>query len=148
VTTASLPSGAGLGSGFSAPGAVPAIGLPVALAPLDETRERRFTEYWPDVGPVSGTREDLRAFRKPLKPRPGTPLQVVRNCREAIVAAALPYGVVRVDAASAGAMQSGRSGYMAPVEFRVVYARKGGLETRQAVVGCRLDTAGRVYAAA
>jgi hypothetical protein len=72
----------------------------------------------------------------------------VQNCREAIVAAALPYGVVRVDAASAGPMRSARGGFAAPVEFRIVYNRRGGLETRQATINCRLNTAGRVVAAA
>jgi hypothetical protein len=85
--------------------------------------------------------------RRALVPRPGTPLQVVQNCRKAIVAAALPYGVQRVDAASAGPMQRSGAGYTAPVEFRVTYARRGGSETRQSVVACRLNQTGRVYAA-
>ena len=96
---------------------------------------------------VSGTREDLRRFRSRLKSRPGTPADVVRRAREAIVAAALPYGVVRVDAASAGPMQNTRNGYVAPVEFRIIYSRQGGLETRQSIVQVRLNTAGRVLAA-
>jgi hypothetical protein len=55
--------------------------------------------------------------------------------------------VVRVDAASAGPMQSTRNGYVAPVEFRIIYSRQGGLETRQSIVQVRLNTAGRVLAA-
>jgi hypothetical protein len=97
---------------------------------------------------VSGTREDLERFRTPLVPRGGTPQQVVHNCREAIVAAALPYGVTRVDAVSAGSMRSTGGGLAAPVEFRIVYARQGGLETRQATINCRLNMAGRVISAA
>ena len=73
---------------------------------------------------------------------------MVQDCRAAIVAAALPYGVVRVDAASAGPIQSARGGFAAPVEFRIVYNRRGGLETRQATINCRMNTAGRVVAAA
>jgi hypothetical protein len=97
---------------------------------------------------VTGTREDLDRFRTPLVPRGGTPQQVVHNCREAIVAAALPYGVVRVDAVSAGAMRSAGGGLAAPVEFRVVYNRQGGLETRQATINCRMNMAGRIISAA
>jgi hypothetical protein len=108
----------------------------------------RYTAYFPEIGPVSGTREDLENFRNPLRARSGTPQQVVQECRAAIVAAALPYGVMRVDAVSAGPMRSARGGFAAPVEFRIVYNRRGGLETRQATINCRLNTAGRVVAAA
>jgi hypothetical protein len=160
LTTGSLGTATGVGSG---PGAasvsIPSVSLPAALAPCgDDPRRRqtarislcgpRYTAYFPEIGSVSGTREDLEDFRNPLRPRPGTPQQVVQDCRTAIVAAALPYGVVRVDAASAGPMQSARGGFVAPVEFRIVYNRRGGLETRQATINCRMNTAGRVVAAA
>jgi hypothetical protein len=108
----------------------------------------RYAAYFPEIGQVRGTREDVESFRAPLRARPGTPQQVVEDCRAAIVAAALPYGVVRADAVSAGPMRSSRGGFAAPVEFRVVYNRQGGLETRQATINCRLNTAGRVIAAA
>jgi hypothetical protein len=160
LTTGSLGTATGVGSG---PGAaslsIPSVSLPAALAPCGEDARRRqtarisvcgprYTAYFPEIGSVSGTREDLENFRIPLSPRPGTPQQVVQDCRTAIVAAALPYGVVRVDAASAGPMQSARGGFVAPVEFRIVYNRRGGLETRQATINCRMNTAGRVVAAA
>jgi hypothetical protein len=160
TTTASIGTGSGLGSGPSSGlGAGPSIRLPTALAPCaDEPRRRersrgnpcgpRYTAYFPELGPVSGTREDVERFRSPLTPRPGTPQAVVQNCRAAVVASALPYGVVRVDAASAGAMQSARGGFAAPIEFRIVYNRQGGLETRQATINCRMNAAGRVVAAA
>jgi hypothetical protein len=160
TTTASIGTGSGLGSGpASGLGAGPSIRLPTALAPCaDEPRRRersrgnpcgpRYTAYFPEIGPVSGTREDVERFRSPLTPRPGTPQAVVQNCRAAVVASALPYGVVRVDAASAGAMQSARGGFAAPVEFRIVYNRQGGLETRQATINCRMNAEGRVVAAA
>jgi hypothetical protein len=148
--------GASPGSGF---GSVPSIALPAALAPCgDEPRRRgtvrispcgpRYTAFFPEIGSVSGTREDVENFRNPLQPRGGTPQRVVQDCRAAIVAAALPYGVVRVDAASAGPLQSARGGLTAPVEFRIVYNRRGGLETRQATINCRMNTAGRVISAA
>jgi hypothetical protein len=145
----------GAASGLS----VPSISLPAALAPCDDLPRRReaarrnpcgprYTALFAGVGQVSGTREDLARFGTPLRGRGGTPQQVVHSCREAIVAAALPYGVVRVDAASAGPMRSGSGGYAAPVEFRIVYNRQGGLETRQATINCRMNMAGRVISAA
>jgi len=160
ATTGSIGTGSGLGAGpASGLGGGSSIRLPTALAPCgDEPRRRerprgnpcgpRFTAYFPDIGPVSGTREDVERFRSPLTPRPGTPQAVVQSCRTAIVASALPYGVMRVDAASAGPMQSARGGFAAPVEFRIVYKRQGGLETRQATINCRMNAAGRVVAAA
>jgi hypothetical protein len=160
ATTGSIGTGSGLGAGpASGLGGGPSIRLPTALAPCGgepRRRERqrgnpcgpRFTAYFPDIGPVSGTREDVERFRSPLTPRPGTPQAVVQSCRTAIVASALPYGVRRVDAVSAGPMQSARGGFAAPVEFRIVYNRQGGLETRQATINCRMNAAGRVVAAA
>jgi hypothetical protein len=159
VTTASLPSAAGTPSGATSGLSVPSISLPAALAPCDDLPRRpeatrrnpcgpRYTALFAGIGQVSGTREDVERFRAPLVARGGTPQQIVHNCREAIVAAALPYGVVRVDAASAGPMRSASGGFAAPVEFRVVYNRQGGLETRQATINCRLNMAGRVIAAA
>jgi hypothetical protein len=148
ATTGSIPGGAGAAPPSSGFGSVPSIALPRSLVPLDLVGESRFTAFFPEIGSVSGTQEDLRSFRAPLRARSRLPEQVVRNCREAIVAAALPYGVVRVDAAAAGSMRQARGGYSAPIEFRVVYSRRGGLETRQATVDCRMNTAGRVVAAA
>ncbi len=160
ATTGSIGTGSGLGAGpASGLGGGPSIRLPTALAPCGgepRRRERprgnpcgpRFTAYFPDIGPVSGTREDVERFRSPLTPRPGTPQAVVQSCRTAIVASALPYGVRRVDAVSAGPMQAARGGFAAPVEFRIVYNRQGGLETRQATINCRMNAAGRVVAAA
>ena len=158
ATTGSLATGIGSGPG-STLGSVASISLPAALAPCDEGARRResarispcgprYTAYFPEVGSVRGTREDLESFRSPLRVRSGTPQQVVQDCRAAIVAAAIPYGVMRVDAASAGPMRSARGGFAAPVSFRIVYNRQGGLETRQATINCRLNTAGRVVAAA
>jgi hypothetical protein len=108
----------------------------------------RFAALFPEIGQVSGTRQDLERFRIPLRSRGGTPRQVVKNCRDAVTAAALSYGVVRVDAASAGPMRSAGGGFVAPVEVKIISNRSGGLETRQATISCRMNTAGRVIAAA
>ncbi|MER8974373.1 MULTISPECIES: hypothetical protein [unclassified Mesorhizobium] len=82
----------------------------------------------------------------PLTAKPGTPIVIVRACRAAIMAAAMPLGAVRVHAASAGALDQRRGALTAPIEVRIDYARKGGIEVRQAQVSCRLDASGRVTA--
>ncbi|MDX8492285.1 hypothetical protein RFN29_11900 [Mesorhizobium sp. VK22B] len=62
------------------------------------------------------------------------------------MAAAKPLGAVRVYAASAGSLRQGRGGLNAPIEVRIDYERQGGIEVRQARVGCRLNAAGMVVA--
>jgi hypothetical protein len=85
-------------------------------------------------------------FVAPLKAKPGIPKAVVRACRTAIASAAAPLGAVRVNAVSAGTLQQFRGALTARIEVRIHYARQGGIEVRQARVGCRLDAAGRVTA--
>ncbi|MER8435321.1 hypothetical protein [Mesorhizobium sp. M1393] len=82
----------------------------------------------------------------PLGARPGTPTAVVQACRAAILSAATPLGALRVHAVSAGALRQRRGALTAPIAVRIDYARRGGIEVRQARVGCRLDAAGRVTA--
>lgn len=81
-----------------------------------------------------------------LKAKPGTPEAIVQACRAAILSAARPLGAVRVRAVSAGALRRGGGALTAPIQVRIDYAGRGGIEVRQAQVGCRLDTAGRVMA--
>lgn len=82
-----------------------------------------------------------------LKAKPGIPPAVVLACRTAIASAAKPLGAVRVHAVSAGPLRQRRRGALtARIEVRIHYARQGGIEVRQARVGCRLDAAGRVTA--
>jgi hypothetical protein len=82
---------------------------------------------------------------RPLPFRPGTPVEIVSACRDTIIAAARPHGVLHVDAASAGLLEQGRNGEMvAPIDVRIVYAREGGSELKQSRVTCRLNAQGRV----
>jgi hypothetical protein len=120
------------------------VALPAALAPLGE-RAGQVRDV-PGIGPVRGLPTEFARLVQPIYARPGTPTPVVQACRQGIVAAARPYGVVRVDAASAGAARRGPGGdLIAPVEMRMVYARAGGYEARQARVTCRIDArTGRV----
>ena len=99
----------------------------------------------PDAGHGNswiGTDKSLTSFRK----KPGTPPSIVRACRKAISSAARPFGAVRVSAVSAGPVDQGRDGVTAPIEVRIIYARQGKIEVRQAQVGCRLDALGGVAA--
>jgi len=81
-----------------------------------------------------------------LTAKPGTPAAVLQACRAAIMSAAKPLGAVRVRAVSAGALRQFGGARTAPIKVRIDYARRGGIEVRQAQVGCRLDKAGRVRA--
>jgi hypothetical protein len=81
-----------------------------------------------------------------LKAKPGTPPKVVSACRAAIVSAATPLGAVRVYAVSAGQMRQRNAGLAAPIEVRISYALRSGVQVRQAKVLCRLDATGKVIA--
>jgi hypothetical protein len=97
--------------------------------------------------PQLGIRPNLTSFGEPLVPRAGTPVQIVQTCRTSIITAALPYGVVRVDAASGGRasrMQGG--GLTAPIEVRAVYARANLRQIRQSRITCQLNADGAVVA--
>ena len=143
------------GAGGTAGGAQPnALGKPIgsiaAPRPAAETRAA--------VAPSRSGRSDISlprnlmpdglswgfALQAPLRAIPGTPNSVVRICVQAIERAAMPYGVVRVDAASSGPLRRQRHGTLAPLRVRIQYARQGGVEVRQARVSCRLDATGGV----
>jgi hypothetical protein len=85
-----------------------------------------------------------------LEHRPGTPIEIVRSCREAVIPVAQAHArergaeLVRVDATSAGQTRRARNGQIAPVEVGVVYSAPGGRATRQGVIECRVDRRGRV----
>lgn len=75
----------------------------------------------------------------------GVPPQVVVACRQSILQAAEPYGLVRVSVVSQGqTMQMTDGSYRAPVLTQVVYEREGGYEVRQAPIWCELNEGGAV----
>lgn len=119
-------------------GAQHAIVLPRNLRPSKNGRDMfgRATTGYP-----------MLRLQVPLTAIPGTPPAVVRVCRQAIMSAATPLGALRVHVVSAGPLRRHRRGALtAPIEVRIDYARQGGIEVRQARVGCRLDAAGKVVA--
>jgi hypothetical protein len=85
-----------------------------------------------------------------LQHRPGTPIEIVRTCREVAVAAARGHAaemgveLIRVDATSAGPMRRVGRSQVAPVEIGVVYTRPSGeREARKGTIQCRVDPRGR-----
>jgi len=123
--------------------AAPADGtvqLPLRLAPLDggsADRELRRTRSPLTTGSL-----------KPLASVPGTPPRLVAACRNALSEAAASLGAVRVDVAStARPRPSGDGGISAPMQARIVYARSGRMQVRQARVTCQFDPDGQVIAA-
>ncbi|SIT58440.1 conserved exported hypothetical protein [Mesorhizobium prunaredense] len=143
----SSPSGTALDAGQAA-----SSNAGITPATAKAKAARRFV-FLPRALRPSGTGRNTSAritygypLMAPLIAKPGIPPAVVRACRTAIASAATPLGAVRVHAVSAGPLQQRRGALTAPIEVRIHYARQGGVEVRQARVGCRLDAAGRVTA--
>jgi hypothetical protein len=121
-----------------AAGSNPGLALPLSLVPLREGSEDSNNQP---------RRQGTAGLGAPLVPRIGTPVQIVEACRTSIASAAVPYGAVRVDAASAGRLNATPDGgIMAPVQVRVVYARAKRSQMRQSRVACQLNAAGAVVA--
>jgi hypothetical protein len=79
--------------------------------------------------------------------RLGVPVEVVSACRSSIVDAGRAYGIIWVDAASAGRLRVSRTGAMAaPIEARVAYEHVGWIQTRHSRLICQLSPAGTVIA--
>lgn len=121
---------------FSANSATTAVSLPSLLKPFSTRggEPGRSQVGYPFAPLVS------------LKAEPGTPPKVVNACRAAIASAATPLGAVRVSAVSGGPMRQRNAGLAAPIEVRIKYALRGGVQLRQAKVLCRLDATGKVIA--
>lgn len=121
---------------FSATSAKPAISLPSILKPSSTGGGElgRSTAGYPFAPLLS------------LKAKPGTPIRVVSACRAAIMLAATPLGAVGVYAVSAGPTRQRKAGLAAPIEVRIDYALRGGIQVRQAKVLCRLGATGKVIA--
>jgi hypothetical protein len=100
------------------------------------------------AGLASGYASEQAIIPK-LQHRPGTPIEVVRTCRDAVLSAAQTHAsemdatLVRVDATSAGEIRRTRTGQSARVEVGIVYGRPSGREARQGVIECRVDRRGQ-----
>lgn len=130
--------GFGLGAGPLGNLAGPA-GPPPSVLDSWQGSARRGPAFDPDA--TGSVRDTAARAAEPL-----AALDVVRRCRRAIVAAAIPYRVARVDAIGAGPLAPVRDGYVAPIDFSIVYRGGGARETRDARISCFLDRGGRVTA--
>ena len=129
-------------NGRGAPAGFSFVPLPLILLPVADP------DHEPSIRPPGRADATGSVRLGPLASRPGTSAAVLAACRDAIAAAASPYGAARVEVVSAGRSRRMRGGGLAaPVEARVLYARNGRLQVRQAQVSCRLDAAGFVVAA-
>lgn len=130
-------------------------------APEETAKVRPFWQFMgtyraislpPVLRPARGDKGSGGALGYPARPfvalkvKPGVTSVVLRTCRSAIASAARPLGAVRVEAVSAGRQLRSGKLVVAPLDVRIRYERRGGVEVRQAKVSCRLDSAGRVVA--
>ena len=148
-TTGSVEAGTGAATSYPAAGASGSGGsippLPRSLLPL-QLGERTVSVDLPAVGRVIAAADEVQALARGVRPRSGAPDNAIANCRDAIAAAALPYGAIRVDGAAAGPMRKHQRGYSLPITMNVFYARLGGLQARHAMINCFLSPAGQVLA--
>lgn len=160
--TAGTGSGTGIGSGSgTASGGAPSSGAPAGSGSSSSRSTGAAPTRVARIDPAAGThrsvllpqtlsptgRANFWQMRTALAAVPGTPPAVVQACRQAVAAAAAPYGMVQVRATSAGTVSRLRKGGVAaPIAVRVQYARLTGVEIRQARITCRLDASGSVVA--
>lgn len=108
--------------------------------------ERTIVARLPRYGKMRGTRVALRYVFAPL-PKTAGRNSLVRACRSTVAKSARKLGAVRIDAASAGPETRTRSGSVARVGFRLIYAsanRGENYEVRQGVLTCKADRAGKI----
>ena len=121
---------------------------------LDAANKNRVEQYGDDYRPsrrqggeaTPRTLGGLLRREQQFALRPGTPEVIVRACREAIVASAVPHGAVSVSAASAGRLGRAGDALVAPISVSIEYLRQGGIERRQGRVNCLLTEEGAVVA--
>ena len=114
---------------------------PIWVAP--PSQEQPVLAYIPAYGWVRDTPAALAALNQPLTPAPGRN-DLVEDCRVLVERSAGEQGAVRVEAVSAGPQRRLRDGYVAPVEFRIVYPRAFESEVRRAMLTCKANRAGNV----
>src|SRR5690349_845967 len=119
-----------------------AVALPASLRPLQLGAERS-TVYWSDAGVLAENRSNWQVLRGPLGNRTGASPSIVQSCRNAVAASAIPYGAVGLDTAAAGPVRRTATGYKVTIAARVLYARSGSSQVRQATFNCQLNQAGQ-----
>ena len=124
------------------------LGAPLAFAqsqialgfqPQDET----VLADIPNYGFVRDTPANLATLMQPLAPAPGRN-DFVEACRAMVEKAAQEQGAARVEAVSAGPQRRVRDGFVAPVQFRILYLGFLRSQVRQARLNCKADREGKV----
>src|SRR5215213_59465 len=99
--------------------------------------------YIPPYGFVRDTPAALAALMHPLAPAPGRD-DFVEACRAMVEKSAEAHGAARVEAVSAGPQRRVRDGFVAPVQFRILYPGFLSSQVRQARLNCKTDREGKV----
>ena len=99
--------------------------------------------YIEPYGFVRDTPAALASLMRPLAPAPGRN-NLVEACRAMVEKSAEAHGAERVEAVSAGPQRRMRAGYVAPVQFRILYPGVLRSQVRQARLHCNADRAGNV----
>ena len=97
----------------------------------------------PNYGFVRDTPANLAALMHPLAPAPGRN-DLVEACRAMVEKSAQEQGAARVEAVSAGPQRRVRDGYVAPVQFRILYPDFLRSQVRQARLNCKANREGKV----
>ncbi len=97
----------------------------------------------PPYGFVRDTPAALASLMRPLAPAPGRN-DFVEVCRAMVEKSAQEQGAARVEAVSAGPQRRVRDGYVAPVQFRILYPGLLRSQVRQARLNCKADRNGKM----
>ena len=97
----------------------------------------------PPYGFVRDTPAALASLMRPLTPAPGRN-DFVEACRAMVEKSAQEQGAARVEAVSAGPQRRVQDGYVAPVQFRILYPGLLRSQVRQARLNCKADRNGKI----
>jgi len=132
----------------AAAGFVCLLGAPLALAQSrnasgPQPQEETALADIPPYGFVRDTPAALASLMHPLAPAPGRN-DFVEACRAMVEKAAQEQGAARVEAVSAGPQRRTRDGFVAPVQFRILYPGFLRSQVRQSRLNCKTDREGKV----
>ena len=124
------------------------LGAPLALAQSQnasgpQPQEETALADIPPYGFVRDTPAALASLMRPLAPAPGRN-DLVEACRAMVEKSAQEQGAARVEAVSAGPQRRTRDGYVAPVQFRILYPGFLRSQVRQSRLNCKTDREGKV----
>jgi hypothetical protein len=108
-----------------------------------QAQEETVLAYIPPYEFVRDTPANLAALMRPLSPVPGRN-DFIEACRAMVERSAVEHGAARVEGVSAGPQRRVRYGYVAPVQFRILYPGFLRNQVRQARLTCKTDRKGNV----